>query len=437
MGAIAAEALATAGTLSPGPTRDAVLQAVSRNLRWFGFPEQGIAAAQAMTGEARAAELRAATVRTRPRFLTLDEAMNPADPCLSTEWIIGGPGGPAGETATIDARVQECILSRDTHWSGPPPRERLDRVYAALPRGETKARLLHYLVLHFQEPATVRWAERERGALEPLMPAEERASFLTFMARPEALYWRGERERAIAAARRTTEAYEIGSLIVLLVHGGDAATAVRLLPVLDKTATGFSVGECDDWFGVAGSLQNLQHAPNTEKARTGLVTFLDLLPRSPTFRARCSAGLPDEVALALLHRAGRTEEAIAREAASGDRTRLADFLEGLGSEAYFDGKLDVARAYWVRGSEVFPPFPKAGLPEWNLASRVGINLVEALSAVGEVERARKLAFSFPNRAWRALALSAVVAGRGGLSRGFDAIRAEQVSPEQVPMMPDA
>lgn len=418
---LADEALETARSLSQGLPRDTVLRAVSRNLRWFGFREQGVAAARAMSTDLGPAELSFALKAGQPRDVSLAEGLRPDDPCHSPDWIIAGPGASEGGAATFEGRVESCVLQLDTHWAGPPPRERVDRIYAALPSGATRARLLHWIAIQFQDRETVRWAQAERAKLEMLMPAEERASFGDFMSQPHTLYWSGHRDAALAAARRTDDARQVASLISELVASNDAGTAIDLLPRLAQLRRDFDFGECGDWFGVLGLLANLEASASTAFGRAGLASFIDRLPKSPAFAERCPAGLPDDVAPALLHAAGRTDEAVARAELGGDG--YASFLDQVASDAYFAGDVAGARSYWVRAIDAL----ETGSPE-SASIRKGrrhmsCRLAETLVAVGEIDRATALARGLPNAAWRAIALSAIVSGHRGLTTGANSTRA--------------
>ena len=445
--AAAREAIAEAMTLPPGNKRDLVLRAVSRNLRWFGFPEQGLAAARAMS-DGGLDEVPADNVVRQPRFVPLKDAMPSGNPCDAGLWQ-EERGRVAKTPKARAAWANRCLLTRDFHWIGLPERAEVRAAAEALPPGDTKAQLLAMLIRSYGDAATLGYVAGEVERIGAALPAEARAGLTTMLGEPAILHRLGREPEALAAALKATEFGDKARYIQLLVQEGDIDPAMAVFETLGATPPEFAE-TCDGWFDRFGGL-DLQLGYVREPV-AGVGAFLDRLPASPTFRKACPTGFDAETIVDLLLHAGRLDAAIARARLVKDAPFLrVRTLMDAAEARLARGEHDTARANAIEAAAALPtfdpgdpvvakPMPAAtdgttagvtvtdmdapgppqnfGEPDGLIGRR--IELARLLAATGAWSEADALARRQPAGALRAVALSAAVAGRAGIRYGFDA-----------------
>lgn len=443
--AVAREAVDTALALPPGYGRDTVLRAVSRNLRWFGKPDEGVRAARAMT-DGGASEIPPGTRPGPPRFVPLAEAFPTGSPCDAGLWREEG-GGTAKSPPARERWATECLLTRDFHYVGLPDVALVREAASGLPPGEVKANVLAMLIRRYGDAETLRLAAAELERDGTRVPAGARTGLKAMLAEPEALYRLGRKREAVAAAQGAKNFGEKAELIRLLLRDEDASDALAVFETLGGTPPEFA-DDCSSWFDSLGGL-GLAYIGYARSPAAALGPFLDGLPRSPLFRRVCPTGMDAETEVAHLLAAGRLDAAVARARTDAKQPfLLVDAALEAGTARLLRGEHEAARALADEAGAALPPFDPgdpappvkpgdamAGMsdamtrisgepsaPPRNFGERSGdtgrrFEVIRLLAAAGAADEANALARAQPAGALRAVALSAAVAGRSGIRFG--------------------
>lgn len=454
--AVAREAVDTALALPPGHKRDTVLRAVSRNLRWFGQPDEGVRAARAMT-DGGVSEVPPGARPGPPHFVPLAEAFPTGSPCDAGLWR-EERGGTAKSPKARERWATRCLLTRDFHHIRLPDVALVRDAAAGLPAGAVKANLLGMLIRSYGDADTLRFAAAELERDGPRLPADARAGLGAMLAEPEALYRLGRKPEALVAARSAGSFGEKAELIRLLLRDGDAPAALAVLETAGTTPPEYGE-DCHDWFSPVGGLA-LARSNGATNPLPALGPFLDGLSRSALFRRICPTGMDAETAVEHLLAAGGLDAAVARARPERRRPFL---LVGAALEAgtahLLRGEREAARALAEEAGAALPPFDpgdprpsvqpsgtttlaisdamtsvggEANEPSRNFGEAPGdtrrrLEAIQLLAASGAPEKADALARAQPAGALRAVALSAAAAGRSGLFSGENRIAPEAIS----------
>lgn len=473
--AVAAEAVAEALTMPAGFKRDQVLRAVSRNLRWFGHQQAGERAARAMT-DGGVAELPPGTRPGPPRLVPLREAMPTGHHCDAGLWRMES-GGEAKRPKDREKWAVECLLMRDFHYIGRPQAEELRAAIEGLRPSDIKGAVIATLIRFYPDEATLRFASAAIERDGTSMPAETRGRLAQILAEPAIRYQLGQREEALAAAQAANDFQRRRQLIHLLLANNDAPGAIRVFEMLVSSPPDEDSKSCFDWFNPVTGLR----LGDIERRREGIVAlgdFVDRLPASAFFRRICPHGLDAELEVEYLMIAGRHDAAIARarREPKDPFLRIKTLLEA-GETRLRDGDRVKARAHAMEAASVLPPFdlgdrfdpapvtatsdgrgaitvPESSTldrpqvitvtigratgnePKRNFGERSGdtsrrLEVIRLLAASGATTEADALARKQAAGGLRAVALSAAVAGRAGLSlqwRSLNAISADDIRP---------
>lgn len=437
--AIAREAVAEALTLPPGYKRDVVLRTVSRNLRYFGKHEAGVQAARAMSDGGKGELPRGDPLAAR-RYTIVRGFSPDGDPCA-----LGPPramdGRIEGSTGQKERWARACLLERDFHWIGMPDVDVVRDMAMSLQPAEVKTGLLSMLIRMYGDADTLRFVEGEIAREGDRLPAA--AQLRGMLAEPTNQFILGQREAALAAARKSSSFRERATIILMLLRANDAPTAMHQFEGLSTTPPEFAE-DCSGWFNPFGGL-HLPGAGKSHEAQSGIGAFLDLLPSSPLFKRICPTGFDVRTDVEYLSAAGRADAALARAMDAKDKPFIAiDVLLGLVQSRLAAGNLDRARAYALQAAALMPTFDPGHRPSNSVGSagasmnaadllaagyRAGerpgdtdrrFQVIRLLAATGATNEADALARKQPAGAMRAVALSAAVAGRVGIPAGDQA-----------------
>lgn len=396
-------------TLPPGYPRDAVLRAVSRNLRWSGHPDAGLRAARAMT-DGGTDEIPPGTRPAPPRYV-------PPRTAFPDARCDRAPADAADDWA------RPCLLERDHHWTGLPDAELLRGVVPRLRDAGVRRGVLAMLVREYGDADTLRFVAAEQARRPDPVIAD-------LLATPQARYRLGDRAAALAAARAARSFDDKAAAIRLMLAANDVDAAVAVFDTLATTPPELA-DDCFGWFGPIGglALADLGHVGAPVPA---IGTFLDRIGTTPLFRRLCPAGLDAETAVALSLAAGRADAALARaHRETATPFLLIDTALQIGRDQLHAGDRAAARQLLSEAAAALPPYRDH--------ERLGdtgrrFHLVQLLAAADAAGAADTLARRQPAGALRAVALSAAVAGRAGLRVDDQAPELETIDPAWLPRL---
>lgn len=432
-----------------------MLRAVSRNLRWFGQPDEGVRAARAMS-DGGVSEVPPGSRPGPPRFVPLAEAFPTGSPCDAGLWR--EEGGIARSPKARERWATECLLTRNFHYIGLPDAALVREAASGLPPGEVKANVLAMLIRRHGDAETLRFAAAELERDGARFPADARAGLGAMLAEPEALYRLGRTPEAVTAAQAAKSFGEKAELIRLLLGDGDAPTALAVFETLGATPPEFADG-CYGWFSPIGGLA-LARSNFATNPLPALGPFLDGLSQSALFRRVCPTGMDAETAVAHLLAAGRLDGAVAR--ARGERKQpflLVHAALQAGEARLLRGERAAAGDLAREAGAALPPFDPgspappvkpsgatthtmsdtmtsiggdASEPPRNFGETSGntahrFEVIRLLAAAGAADKADALARAQSAGALRAVALSAAVAGRSGIRFGDQAPSLDVIS----------
>ena len=405
-------AVAEALTLPPGYPRDAVLRAISRNLRWSGHPDVGIRAARAMTDGGKD-EIPPGTVPAPPRYVPLRTAF-PDARC------------DTAPDAAIDDWARACLLERDFHWIGLPDAALVRGVASRLRDTGVRRGVLAMLVHGYGDADDLRFVAAEQARRpDPAVAA--------LLATPQARYRLGERAAALTAARATRTFDDKAAAIRLMLAAGDVDAAMAVFDTMADTPPRLS-DDCFGWFGPIGGLA-LGGLGNVGNPVPAVGTFIDRASATPLFRRLCPAGLDAETAVALSLTAGRADDALARaRQETATPFLLVDTVLQIARQRLRAGDRATAQRLLNQAAAALPPY-RADERGGDTGRRV--HLVQLLAAAGASDAADTLARRQPAGALRAVALSAAVAGRAGLRFDDQAPMLETIDPVWLPQLTTA
>lgn len=408
---IAQEAVNVALALPAGHKRDGVLRAISRNLRRFGYPDEGHRAAVAMSDRGKSEYVETNSGKS----LHLPDQHVQA--CRAGLWR-EDDGSQATSDTDREAWTKRCVLDGEYHFTALPDVSVVRGAAAALPAGDVKAATLARLISSYGDPSTLDFVEAELDR-SPLS-SEQRNALRGMLRLPSALYAHGAKAEAITAAQRLNDFPEKATLIVELIRDGDTRSAISVFETIRSAPPQTNDGTCMGWFNPFGGLY-LSHLGSAMSPSAGLQGFLDLLYDSPTFREICPNGFDAETAVEYLLAAGRFDMAIKRAEQAPDQPFLSiDALLQSGRATLQSGDRISARKMALRSGAALPAFSGKERPG---DTRRRFQVIQLLAATGAISEADSLARGQPAGAMRAIALSVAAAGRAGMR--FD---------EQAPML---
>lgn len=399
---VAEEAVNIALALPPGYERDGVLRAVSRNLRWFGFPNEGRKAVLAMSDHGKSEY-----PETNPRK-SIRQPDQRVRSCRAGLWR-EDDGSEATSTIDREAWTKRCILDGEYHFTGLPDVAVVRAAAADLPAGDVKAATLSRLITSYGDPDTLDFvaSELERSELS----GEHRGALRRMLQSPSALYARGAKSEAIAAAKQLPDFNQKSALVIALVRDGDVNNAIAVFDTMIGSPPPTGDGTCLGWFNPFGGLY-LSYLGNAMKPSLGVRDFLNRLPASPTFHQICPSGFDAETAVEYFLAAGQFDMAIQRAEQAPDRPFiLVDALLQSARAKLRSGDVKIAREIATRAGAAIPAFSPAERPG-DTGRR--FQVIQLLAATGATSEADSLAHAQPAGAMRAVALSAAAAGRAGI-----------------------
>lgn len=410
--AIAENAVREGLSMLSGRERDVVLRTISRNLR-HAHRDLAIKAARGM---ADPSELHSfdpgpdeLTVQIKEMLASQREDANI---CKALARRTNELRREEESLTDFEAQANTHCLPHGFGDIVPPPTapfETLIAVADALPAGRTKAEILDLaLYKSWNSPPLdrARIALARLRTLKPHLPSKEGQMVSKWLDNYKVDLIDGEPNAAIARVRGLVESdaidarTEVAGLISDLIELGETDRAIQALALLPPSA------DCEEPSKGFGSLYFI--ALGTFRHSTNLARFLDRLPSSDSFHRICPNGLPHEMAANLEFKAGRLERALATAERTGDPGFAAAMRNNVAEEWLRRGEIDKVRPLILRAAERLPPFGSEDGLALRGAARARMDIIHDLARIGELERAKQLAMSFPGPGWRGVALSVIV-----------------------------